>query len=385
MSDYVRKETHLKNPIKSQLFHLDIELTERCNNNCIHCCINLPEKDKSAKIREMTTEQIKDYLLQASKLGCMEVRFTGGEPLLRKDFEEIYIFTRKLGIKVLLFTNARLITKSIIELFVRIPPLLPIEVTVYGMHKSSYEAVTRSLGSFSQFWTGVKFLIEYKIPFYVKSALLPPNKLEINEFESWAKSLPGNNSNPGYSMYFDLRNRRDSEIKNDQIRKLRVTPEDGLQIITRDREKYLIEMKQFTQKFMRPTGDRLFSCGAGRNITIDAYGNVQPCMGIRSPELIQKAGSTLSESLLTFKQLSEIKATNPDYLLRCANCFIKGLCEQCPAKSWEEHGTFDKPVEYLCKVAHTQAYDLGLLNQNEKTWLLNPEEYKTRIDRFVNS
>jgi len=28
-----------------QLGHLDIELTERCDNNCVHCSINLPEND----------------------------------------------------------------------------------------------------------------------------------------------------------------------------------------------------------------------------------------------------------------------------------------------------------------------------------------------------
>ncbi len=57
------------------------------------------------------------------------------------------------------------------------------------------------------------------------------------------------------------------------------------------------------------------------------------------------------------------KATNLDYLARSALCFLKGLCEQCPAKSWMEHGTFDTPVEYLCRVAHAQALDLGLLKE----------------------
>jgi sulfatase maturation enzyme AslB (radical SAM superfamily) len=87
------------------------------------------------------------------------------------------------------------------------------------------------------------------------------------------------------------------------------------------------------------------------------------------------------ESLVKFKELSEIKATNPEYLSRCANCFIKGLCEQCPAKSWAENGTLDTPVEYLCDVAHAQANYLGLLSENEKAWSISPEEYQERIDR----
>jgi radical SAM protein with 4Fe4S-binding SPASM domain len=385
MSEYSRKETHLPNPIKSRIYQLDIELTERCNNNCIHCCINLPENEIISLHKEMTTEQVKEYLLQAASLGCMVVRFTGGEPLLRNDFEEIYIFTRKLGMKVLIFTNARLITKSFIELMVKIPPMVPLEVTVYGMHKSSYEATTRSPGSFNQFWQGVNLLFEHKIPFIVKSALLPPNIQEISEFEDWAKSITGNNSNPSFAMFFDLRNRRDNELKNILIRKLRLSPEEGLQILSRNIDKYLHTMKQFTQKFMGPAGDQLFTCGAGQSLCIDAYGNIQPCMGIRDPELVIKQGTTLVDSLVKFKQLKEIRATNTEYLSRCAHCFIKGLCEQCPAKSWSEHGTLDTPVEYLCDVAHIQAHYLGLLSENEKAWSINPDEYQERIDRVVNS
>jgi len=112
-----------------------MELTERCNNNCIHCCINLSENDKAARKNELTTKEIRGILIEAASLGCLTVRFTGGEPLLRDDFEELYIFARKLGLKVMLFTNARLITPHLAELFSRIPPLEKIEITLYGMKK----------------------------------------------------------------------------------------------------------------------------------------------------------------------------------------------------------------------------------------------------------
>jgi len=75
------------------LMELDIELTERCNNNCIHCCINLPADDLMAKERELSTSAIKGILKEAASLGCLSVRFTGGEPLLREDFEELYFYS----------------------------------------------------------------------------------------------------------------------------------------------------------------------------------------------------------------------------------------------------------------------------------------------------
>src|SRR5512133_3529177 len=73
---------------------LDMELTERCNNDCIHCCINRKANDAQAQAREMTTEQIEGLLRQAADLGCLQVRVTGGEPLLRSDFQELYIYAR---------------------------------------------------------------------------------------------------------------------------------------------------------------------------------------------------------------------------------------------------------------------------------------------------
>ena len=70
----------------------------------------------------------------------------------------------------------------------------------------------------------------------------------------------------------------------------------------------------------------------------------------------------------SFPALRTIEAGNPQYLQRCARCFLRGFCEQCPAQSWMEHGTLDTPVEYFCDVAHEAAMRLGLLNPGEKAW-----------------
>jgi MoaA/NifB/PqqE/SkfB family radical SAM enzyme len=381
MNEFVRRINHPDKKITAKLGSLDIELTERCNSDCIHCCINLPVNDKKVKSREMTTEHIKDILVQAEKLGCMKVRFTGGEPLLRPDFEELYIFTRRLGIKVLLFTNARLITEKLADLFNRIPPLVTIEVTVYGMHKKSYEAVTRARGSFAQFRRGVSLLLERKIPFIVKSALLPQNKHEIDEFEAWAKTIPWMTKDPSYSMFFDLRNRCDDEEKNRFISSLRLNPEEGLAILTRDAHRYRKGINEFASKFMRPPGDKLFGCGAGCGMCIDAYGVAQPCMGVRAPELTYDTKQHCLESILDeFKALKDMHATNPDYLKCCALCFLKGLCEQCPAKSWDECKTLDTPVEYLCEIAHAKARWMGWLSKDEKAWEV--ADWRSRIGLF---
>jgi radical SAM protein with 4Fe4S-binding SPASM domain len=283
----------------------------------------------------------------------------------------------------MLFTNARLITPQLADLFARVPPGELIEVTVYGMKPKSYEAVSRAPGSYAEFRRGVDLLLDRRVRFIVKGALLPPNRNELDEFEAWATTIPGMDHPPSYSMFFDLRGRRDSEVKNRQIAGLRLSPQEGSVILGRDREKYLKEMRQFCSKFMRPPGDTLFVCGAGHGTCVDAYGRAQACLMLRHPEAAYdlKTGSLRDAVTSFFPRLREMRATNPDYLARCARCFLKGLCEQCPAKSWSEHGTLDAPVEYLCQVAHAQARDLGLLRDGERSWEVS--DWRGRVTAFA--
>jgi len=364
------------------LGQLDVELTERCNNDCIHCCISLPEDDVASRAQEMKTAEVKAVLTEAAALGALAVRFTGGEPLLREDFDELYLFARRLGLKVILFTNARLVTPKRADLLARLPPLRPVEVSAYGMKQESYEAVSRRPGSFLEFRRGVELLRERGVWFVVKSALLPPNRAELAEFDAWAAALPHMEQQPGCSMFFDLRHRRDSPARNRQIAGLRVTPEQGLAVLTRDRTRYVAELREFCAKFLGPPGNRLFTCGAGLGCAVDAYGKVQPCLSLRDPGAAcdLKSGSLRDALTTTFPRLREARATNPSYLSRCAKCFLKGLCEQCPAKSWAEHGTLDTPVEYLCQVAHVQARYLGLLGDSEPAWTV--PDWRARVERF---
>jgi radical SAM protein with 4Fe4S-binding SPASM domain len=386
MAAYIKRSYSLQEQLWKNkgplLSHLDIELSERCNNDCIHCSINLPENDSNAARNELSTREWQDILKQAALLGTMTVRFTGGEPLLRDDFEELYTFARRLGMKVILFTNARIITPQLAALFARIPPLESIEVTVYGMHRASYEAISRKPGSYEEFRSGIELLLKKKIPLVVKGIFLPPNKKDVGEFESWAATIPWMKRPPTFSILLDLRGRRDSPGKNRLIQSLRTSPNETIQFLNRHRNAYRKEMLQFCHEFIGPPGSGLFNCGAGIGGCVDAYGRLQPCLSLRDPELsVDLKKTSLRHALLReFPSLKKIVAGNRNYLARCARCFLKGLCEQCPAKSWAEHGTLDTPVEYLCAIAHEQARDLGLLRAGEKAWQVS--DWHSRIDKM---
>ncbi|MEA5114516.1 MAG: radical SAM protein [Geobacteraceae bacterium] len=370
-----------KKPLLSQI---DIELTERCNNNCIHCCINLPESDAEALSCEMSTDFVKGVLTQAAALGCLAVRFTGGEPLLRDDLIELYRFTRHLGMQVILFTNARLITTELAELLSKLPPGRVVEVSVYGMRPDTYDRVAGHEGAFSEFRRGVDLLLRHKVPFIVKGPKFHFQEGEQEAFEAWASTIPSMNTMPVSSMNFDLRHRRDDPAKNARITRLRATPEETVAAHSRN-PRYLKDMVQFCGRFMGPPGDRLFTCGAGHGTCVDAYGRAQLCLSLRNAEtVVDLHKATLKHALEeSFPAIRKIRAANPDYLRRCARCFLKGLCQQCPAKSWLEHGSLDTPVEYLCLVAHAEARYLGLLGEREHAWEV--EGWQARVVGFVKA
>jgi hypothetical protein len=107
------------------------------------------------------------------------------------------------------------------------------------------------------------------------------------------------------------------------------------------------------------------------------------CMLLRHPDTVSDLRhGTLREALTgAFPRFKEMRATNPEYLRRCARCFLMGLCEQCPGKSWAEHGTLDTPVEYLCRVAHAQARFFGLLGDGERAWQVT--DWRLRVGRLA--
>ena len=353
-----------------KLARLDIELTERCNCACLHCSVARPAGDAGAKAREWPAERWKDILDEAAGLGCLVVRLTGGEPLLRSDFEEIYLHARKLGLRVMLFTNATLVTPRLARLLRDVPPLEAVEVSIYGMTRESCEAVTRAPGSFAAARRGLGLLAENGVPFVVKGAVLPPTRGEADEFEAWAAGLPGNAGPPAFAVLFDLHSRRD-EARSADIAALRSGGDEFVRFSRRHGDEAVSEWREFCGRGGGARGDRLFIClPAAASASVDPYGRLQYCLGLRHPAAVYDlAAGSLREAVTEFlPRLRETRAADPAYLERCARCFLRGLCAQCPAKSWAEHGTLDTPVEYFCGAAHAQAIAAGLLAPGEKAW-----------------
>ena len=71
-------------------------MTRKCNLKCMHCYIQSEDKDYSG---ELTTEEAKVFIDDLAKLDVPVLLFSGGEPLIRKDFYELAKYATDSGIR----------------------------------------------------------------------------------------------------------------------------------------------------------------------------------------------------------------------------------------------------------------------------------------------
>lgn len=96
------------------IISLRISITNRCNINCLYCHHDgmLPSE------KEMSPDEIFQILEIAKSLGVEKIRFSGGEPLIRKDIIDIVEKTASLNFKdVSITTNGIFLAKYAEDLF----------------------------------------------------------------------------------------------------------------------------------------------------------------------------------------------------------------------------------------------------------------------------
>ena len=350
----------LWNKLSNKRVPLDftLEITARCNNDCSHCYINLPPEDKAAKQLELSLAEINNIADQAIELGAIWCLISGGEPLLRQDFEEIYLLLKKKGLLVSVFTNACLITKKHIELFKKYP-LRDIEVTVYGITEETYEKVTRQKGSYKAFRRGLDMLLESNIKVRLKAMALRSNAHELPAIAEFCRKYTMD-----YFRFDPLLNlRHDGNTdRNQEIREERLDPADIAEIEQADEERSSAMEKGCDKLiFQEPLHydcDHLFHCGAGNGSFVVSYdGKFRLCAGLVDPETTYdlRKGSLAEAWNKHVIEVREKRSTNPVFLERCRNCPIINLCLWCPGNAHLETGAMDGFSQYFCDVAHARA------------------------------
>ena len=99
--------------------------------------------------------------------GCLWFLLTGGEPLVRRDFLEIYQYIKRKGLLATVFTNGTLLTPKIADVLAEWRPFA-IEITLYGRTQETYERVTGIPGSHARCMRGIELIMERGLPLNLK-------------------------------------------------------------------------------------------------------------------------------------------------------------------------------------------------------------------------
>lgn len=255
------------------------ELTCRCNLKCVMCytdCFNQPERIR----QELTTQEIFRILAELQEAGCVELTFTGGDPMARSDFMEIYEEAHRLGFLITVFTNGTYITPAIADRWGSLRPAC-VEVSLHGVSPEVFDGVTQIPGSFERCIRGIGFLAERRIPLLLKTTGLPLNRGEILAVKRYAESFGS-----GVKWTFGQHLRDDLE-KSGAPFQFQLPEEELLELEKQDPELWKAKCEE-TVKFESAPKD----CGGGKQkFHIDAYGQLQLCSNNRRESYDLRSGS----------------------------------------------------------------------------------------------
>jgi radical SAM protein with 4Fe4S-binding SPASM domain len=345
-----------------KVFSFDLEITARCNNDCSHCYICLPAGDVAARAQELTPAEIGRIADEAVALGTVWVLITGGEPLLREDFAEIYLLLKRKGLLVSVFTNATMVRQEHVDLFKKYPPR-DIEVSVYGATKETYEKVTRRPGSFDAFQRGLGLLAGSGVRVRLKAMALRSNHHELAAISVFCRAHTKDyyRFDPLLHLRFDGNASRNAEIIAE-----RLTPEEIVAIERADSERFGALEKNcgnlINEEFCHTGCNHLFHCGAGNgSFSVSYDGKFRLCSSLWAPETMYDLRTgTLKEAWAHIvPRVRDLRSKNPEFLGTCRKCPLINLCLWCPAHAYLESGAMDTRVEYFCRVAHARAAALG--------------------------
>ena len=123
-----------------------------------------------------------DLARQAAEAGTVNLLITGGEPMLRPDFCDIWEGIYKQGFLIELYTNASLVSDKILNTLSEYPPH-KIGVTVYGASSATYEKVCGNGAMFERMLQGVQKLQTFPSFLSFRTTIIKDNYEDVENIE----------------------------------------------------------------------------------------------------------------------------------------------------------------------------------------------------------
>ncbi|MCX7910604.1 MAG: radical SAM protein [Endomicrobia bacterium] len=324
-------------PLQKQLFlysykkriplYSVVELTYKCNLNCIHCYI--PQSYRSYK--ELTTKEIKNVIYSIYKLGGLYLVFSGGEPFLREDIFDLIDYAKSLNFVVVLFSNGTLITKKIAKKILK-SKVDKVEISIYGDKSTHNKFVGKDV--FDKVLTAICILKDFGINTAIKTVVTKEN---LNDF---------------FKLRF-ISQKLNVELKTDFVISAKNNGDNSnleLMLEEKDLLKFFKENRLNFKNFSKKKNLKSLLCSAGFNLVcVSPKGDVYPCVAF--PYALGNVKYNTFEDIWYNKNFI-IKMVNKDNYKECFSCDLFRFCNRCPGMCFVETGSFYGCSKVLKRVSY---------------------------------
>lgn len=351
-----------------------IDLTYRCNNNCRHCWLWSADTKKE-RARELSADEWRGVIDEARSMGCRRWAISGGEPMLRDDFAEIFDYATSRSVGYSLNTNGTLITPAIAQLMKRKGSKM---VALYGASEAVHDHITRTPGSYAATMEGFARLKQAGAGFTVQIVPMRDNYHELAAMEELAKTLSPHYRIGAPWLYMTASHSapRNAEIARQRLTAAEVVALDAPDVSASESGATGVSASRSaahesaTPDWMAldggdeqggpgcarpPVDDRLHAgCIENRrDFHIDPYGGMSFCCFVKDPELRYdvRTGSVREGWDRFIPALADTVCGGSEYSEGCAACDLRVDCRWCDVYGFLEHGRHGAKVEHLCDVA----------------------------------
>ncbi|NSS93489.1 radical SAM protein [Enterococcus faecalis] len=325
ITDGVYREVQTDIPLQS----IQLELSKKCNLKCIHCYIpNYSTKN------DMTLNQVKKVIDEASDLGVINFDITGGEPFLRKDILEILEYIHVKGMRTTIFTNGTIISENILQKLKDLN-ISKLKISIDGYDSKTHDEV-RGKGAF-------KKTIENIVKFKEAGLLIEINTVLHKNNYKMAKKIIEQLERLEVPYHVDRYVPFDGNVYDH----LCITDEEYLEAI-----QGIVETKLSDIVSDSTTQDNGFFCGAGNSyVFIKSNGTVAFCPtmpeNFSGGNFKKQSLKEIWENSIFFKRIRNV---NCKYFSVCS---LSHICKGgCRSRSTLIYGSIDTEDLQSCKLMY---------------------------------
>ncbi|GHT22736.1 hypothetical protein AGMMS4957_13330 [Bacteroidia bacterium] len=335
-------EQHFKG--KPHLTALQIELTSRCNERCVHCYI--PHENKLTDIEDVL---FYDVLEQCKALGLLNLTFSGGEPMLHHHFIDYLRKAQEYDFSINVLSNLTLLNDDIVK-EMKANRLSSVQVSLYSMKPEVHDAITMVKGSFQKTRDAILKLIDNDIPLQISCPTMKQNKNDFVDVLNFANEHKVR-AITDYTMmarYDHTTGNLDNRLSLNEV-------EEVINAIVNNDVDYQSQLASEDFNILPPQNDgEDIVCGiCVSSICMVANGAVYPCAGWQDCVLGNLKEQSLQQIWENSPKVQQLRSIRKKEFPQCRQCDDRLFCAMCMVRNANENadGNPLKINTHFCKVA----------------------------------